>query len=455
MNRMDKKLYCGWSRTDITPQTAVSLAGYFNMRMWDKILDRLEARAVVFKQDRKFAGIINLDLVSAAQILIDRVWEKISDLTMFSKKNLIFCATHTHTGPEIRRNDWPGSPECIEQIAEAISQALRNAIDDLQPVDGMVQGETYDNRFCFNRRYWMKNGSVVTNPGKFNENILHPEGTTDPVIPMVGIKRDGKLALLIANIVNHSDTIGGNGVSADWPGFTRRIIESQMTAGSMFVPLIGCAGNINHFDVASSLDQTNYSEAERVGSGIAATIIAAMPGLKPCCEKTLENQFRECFCPAHEISDAEYNEAVATIEKYKDEPDAGNSSDITSEDLAQKVPKVLKYFAQQLIKVRDEGKNANFPLPGIFLNGVAIIGVPGEPFAEIGLEIRNKLFSDCRTLIAAHGPTGHTMLGGGYIPNFWNYNRGGYETQPRSNPFSVNASELLLDELRIMSKKKR
>ena len=447
---MSEQLFCGWSRTDITPTVPVSLAGYFNIRIWDKVLDRLEARAVVFKQGNKFAGIINMDLISSAQLLVDRVWEKIADLENFSKENLIFCSTHTHTGPEIRttQNYLPSSEECAEAIAEAISQALRQALNDLQPVDGMVHGATYDNRFIFNRRYWMKSGGVVTNPGKFNPDILRPEGTIDPEIPMVGIKRNGKLALLFANMVNHSDTIGGNGVSADWPGFTRRIIESQMPENFMFVPVIGTAGNINHFDVASNLNQTCYAEAERIGSGMAATILNALDTLKPCCDMPLETRFTEQFCPAHEISDAEYQAALDTVEKYKDEPDIHDASCLNSEDLAKGVPRVLKYFAQQVVIARDEPKNTNIPLPVIMLNGVAIVGVPGEPFVEIGLEIRKRIFNDYCTLIAAHGPSGNPKIGGGYMPNTWNYGRGGYETQARSNPYSCNASSLLFTALR-------
>ena len=450
---MSEQLFCGWARTDITPKVPVSLAGYFNIRMWDKVLDPLEARAVVFKQGAKYAGIVNLDLVSSAQILIDRVWPKIADLTMFSKENLLFCSTHTHTGPEIRSNHLTGSEECGEDIAEAIAQALRNALADLQPTDGMLQGETYDNRFIFNRRYWMKSGGVVTNPGKFNPDILRPEGTVDAEIPLIGIKRNGKLALLFANIVNHSDTIGGNGVSADWPGFTRRIIESQMAEDFMFVPIIGTAGNINHFDVTSHLNQTCYAEAERIGSGIAATILNAIDTMKPCCEMPLETRFTELYCPAHEVSDAEYAEAAATVEKYKDEPDVSKADDLTSEDLAKKVPKVLKYFAQQVLLLRDEPKNANFPLPVIMVNGTAFVGVPGEPFVEIGLEIRKRIFNDFRTMVAGHGPTGHAKLGGGYMPNSWNYGRGGYETTGRSNPFSCKASEMLLDAMNKMAKR--
>ncbi len=447
---MSEQLFCGWSRCDITPEVPVSLAGYFNIRIWDEVLDRLEARAIVFKQGNEYAAIINMDLVSSAQILIDRIWGKIADLTMFSEKNVIFCSTHTHTGPEIRRSDLAGSTECAEQIANAVAAALRGALADLQAAE-LVKGCTYDDRFIFNRRYWMKSGGVVTNPGKLNPDILRPEGTVDAEIPLLGVKRNGVLSLLFANIVNHSDTIGGCKVSADWPGFTRRIIESQMAENFMFVPVIGTAGNINHFDVSTDMDQTCYAEAERIGTGIASTVLKALDSLKPCCDMALETRFERVFCPAHEVSDAEYAAARATVEKYADEPDVSKADALTSEDLAKKLPKVLKYFAQQMMLLRDEPKNANFPLVGIFLGGAAFIGVPGEPFVEIGLEIRKKIFNDYHTLVAGHGPTGNAKLGGGYIPNSFNYNRGGYETEGRSNPFSIKGSELILDALRKMN----
>ena len=107
---MNEQLFCGWGRCDITPEVPVSLAGYFNIRIWDEVLDRLEARAIVFKQAGKYAAIVNMDLISSAQILIDRIWEKIADLTMFSEENLLFCSQSSHP----QTNSLPG-PESFQK----------------------------------------------------------------------------------------------------------------------------------------------------------------------------------------------------------------------------------------------------------------------------------------------------------------------------------------------------
>jgi hypothetical protein len=40
------------------------------------------------------------------------------------------------------------------------------------------------------------------------------------------------------------------------------------------------------------------------------------------------------------------------------------------------------------------------------------------------------------------------------MPNVWNYGRGGYETTGRSNPFSHQASVLLLNGYRKMAGRK-
>lgn len=445
---MSNEIYFGFARRNINPQVPISLAGYFNVRMWEKILDDIEVRALVLRQGGQFTAIVQFDLVTVSENLIQDFYAEIRDIKELNADNMIVTATHSHTAPEVRCNKPGSNPEYIAYAVKRAAEALREAASYLQ-VGTMVSGKTSDDRFGFNRRYWMKDGTVVTNPGKLNQDIDRPEGEMDPEIPLVGIKQDGKLKVLLANIVNHTDTIGGSDVSADWPGFMIKRLQAEMGEGSIVFPLIGCAGNINHFDVSTDMDQTCYAEAERVGNGYAETISAALGGLSAMADCTLTVKACEAVCGNREISPEERAEAEEIMEKYKDIPDSGDGANLTSEDLARKAPVVLKYFARTLLEGAAVAEDRIYRLVRISIGDVCIVSLPSEPFVEIGLEIKNKIFPDKLTMVVSHSNgTGSLQIAGGYIPNRWNYGRGGYETTPRSNPVSVKTSEILLAKVR-------
>lgn len=62
-------LLCGCAKRCITPQVPVSLAGYFDVRMWRAILDEIEVRAVVLQQQDRMAAIVQFDLITVIQRL--------------------------------------------------------------------------------------------------------------------------------------------------------------------------------------------------------------------------------------------------------------------------------------------------------------------------------------------------------------------------------------------------
>ena len=444
------KIEFGTARRCINPNVPVSLAGYFNVRMWDRVLDDLEVRAVVFKHGPDYAAVLHFDLVTVPLYLCDQILDGIhrAGITGLTRENLTLSATHTHTGPEVR-SQVPGfnpeyPPFAVRQTVDALCEAFRNLHEG-----ELLYGQTADSRFLFNRRYWLKNGHVMTNPGKLNPEIVRPEGEIDPEIPMLGIRQNGKLKILLCNIVNHTDTIGGNGVSADWNGFLRRILEKELGEGSMVCPLIGASGNINHFNVSTGCCQTCYAEAERIGTGYAETIRNALPMLREVEGDGMKTLFGEVAVMPREISEQEVAAARATVEKYADFSFDANT-DMTSEDLAKGTPSVLKYFAERLLKQAASREKMRLYLTGIaFGDSVAIASLPGEPFTEIGLMLRKGIFSGrvCLVPTLANG-TGSYRSGGGYIPNPWNYGRGGYEDTPRSNPYSRKTADALLAQWR-------
>lgn len=440
----------GLGRRVITPRKPVTLAGYFNVRPWEKILDDLFVRVAAFKQDGRWAFIIQFDLLYVKRELHAAVLRALADagIAAVRPENTIMTATHAHTAPEQAAEGEGCDPEYIPFAVSQTVEAMREALDDMAP-GTFEYGMVREHRFQFNRRFWMKNGSVITNPGKLNPGILYVEGEIDPEIPLLAARRDGKIKLLIANIVNHTDTIGGNDVSADWPGFLARDLAGRLDDDIFVIPLIGAAGNINHFDVSTDRPQASYAEAERIGRGYAAVIHEGLGKLRSF-EPSLRTVGAELVLPARRPDADEIAEAEAVMARYPDlNVDGLAGANLTSEDLASGSPLVLKFFAANLLEMA--GRTDQFPgwLTGIFFGPVAIASLPGEPFVEIGLALRKGLLSGVTAMAAslsngfgnAHGPVG-------YIPNIWNYGRGGYETAPRSNRVAKNSADLILQAWR-------
>ncbi len=447
------KVQYGTGRRCINPELPISLAGYFNKRMWDHVLDDIEVRAAVLKKDSGMAVIINFDLLCINKYLYDRVMAEIAGCGV-AEENLLICATHTHTAPDV--NGSPNSKAYCDFAAGKAAAALQDALNNL--ADGeMLGGMAEDLRFQFNRRYWMKDGKVVTNPGKLNPDILRPEGEIDPQIPMLAVRDDSGLKLLITSIVNHTDTIGGCGVSADWAGFMRRSLEADMAPGAMVLPMVGASGNINHFDVSTDMDQTCYAEPARIGNGYADTIRAMWDRLVPVAGNSIRCSGAVVKSQPRELDPAEIAEAKAVVAKFADVDTSkvGSEINLTSEDLAKGAPFALKYFAERLLILAEGTRDPEFRLSCMrFGDDAVIASLPSEPFVEIGLTLRRSVFNGKLCLVASHGNyNGGPDYGGGYIPNSWNYGRGGYETTPRSSGFSIHTGDILLDAWRELAKK--
>lgn len=425
-------LQMGHARRVITPEVPVSLAGYFNLRMWTGVLDDLLVQAVALGQGEQMAVLVQFDLVSASNEFMAAVREGCADIRTLAPENMLFTASHTHTAPEIRAFRRGGSAEFSRFVVTQAVAAVHQACESMEPVETAV-GEANDDRFAFNRRYWMADGAVVTNPPRRDPGIDKPEGPTDPAIGLVSFRRRDGDTVLLANIVNHADTTTGCLVSADWPGALRRRLEDSVP-GLSAVPLIGTSGNINHFDPSGPGEQSGPEAARRIGEGYAESILAALGALSPNPSPRLQATHSTFVTGPREIDQDELEAAKEDAARYKFD----DSVTLTSEDLATRSPAALKYFADSLLAVATDRRERQLELHALRLGDACILTLPGEPFVEIGLKIKDEIVRACPTLVAT---LNQDM---GYIPNRFNFGRGGYETTPRCSPYSVDTADHLL-----------
>ena len=405
----------------ITPPLGVGLAGYFSPRPNTGVLDDLFVRVCLFRQDGHTTGLVQWDLLESTSWMVDELRSQLAEVEIDYADDLVIGATHTHTAPEVRLARDAAHHFGLDFVLRQTVAAVQSAEMSLAPSRISVS-TVVCNPFAFNRRFWMKDGTVITNPGKRNPDIERPEGDVDREITVLRITQGGRLAGLLANIVNHTDTIGGDLVSADWPGFLERETSRRLGWQVPVLTLVGASGNINHFDVTSELDQASYEESRTIGEGYARIVAQAMEAEASPCEGALRSASMELPFHKREISPEVLARAKAVM--AEGEPEEGV---FTSEDLAKGAPGVLRYFAQQLIQYAAEeaGTIIPFRLSAIaFGNDLAIVSLPGEPFTEIGQAIKQA--SPFATTLVVTNANGYA----GYVCMPECYERGGYEPLP-------------------------
>lgn len=415
----------GFGEALITPRRGIPLAGYFTGRPNRGALDPLHVRACLFRCGTAVAGVLQYDLLEINTALYAAVQDALCAAGFSFGERLIIGATHTHAGPDLWQpsedSEASASAAMFARLVRQGVEAVRCAAANLGPAT-IHAGRVANNPFAFNRRYWMKNGGVVTNPGKLNPDIERPEGPVDREIGILKIVRDGAVAGLLVNVVNHTDTIGGYLVSADWPGFLARRLQKRFGRHVPVLTLVGTSGNINHFDVASEQSQTCYQEARRIGTGYADIIWRELADLPVLARVGLAAGTTRFALQKRQVTEADLDNARVLLNT-----DADDDAVLTSEDLARGAPAVLRYFAAELVAFAETaaGTVAELPLTAlVFGRELALVSLPGEPFVEIGQAIKRQ--SPCALTFVVSNANGSA----GYLPLRACYEHGGYEPLP-------------------------
>lgn len=434
----------GFAREDITPNCGLGLVGYFNERPNRGAYDRLSVKAAVFKCNDVCSAVVSYDLCFVTHDLVKRFKDAVAAAKLPCAGNVIYSATHTHTGPYTspcfgENEKELCNSEYIDELIVKTVNALKNACACLAPAE-LYTASTVCHSLAFCRRYIMKDGKTLTNPGKLNPDIEHPEDEIDSDVLILGVKQDGRLVCLLTNISNHTDTIGGDFVSADWPGAMEAEIQHELDCGIPVMALIAPQGNINHFNVKTDANQTSYAEARRIGKGYGQVVLSALYSLVKVDFDSINFVSSEFDAPYMQVTDEEYAEAKKVFEENKDATmEAGR--DFTSEDIAKRHPYVLKFFAQRLMSCRDNPiteKRVEETAVLSFGDKVAISTLPCEAFVEFTREIRNSSKYPM-TFVAALSQGEF-----GYIGMPHNYGNGGYETSPNRTVADRNLGPAML-----------
>jgi neutral ceramidase len=437
-----EKLAAQFKKVDITPTYPVRLAGYFNERVSDGVLDRLHLRLAVLARGESRLLFIQVDSCAVPTGDAEEIRNEIARRGPFKKHEIMLFTSHIHTGPDLV--GFFGLERDARYLAD-LKRWIVEAVASLDPREESLVAiaRTRYEGLAFNRRWWMKDGTVVTNPPKRSPERVKPEGGVDREANAIAF-RDGRggLQAFFVSVSNHTDTVGGTKITADWPGFMERHLRDLLGADIPVFPFLAPQGNINHLEFDSPRLQTNYEEAERLGRAYAEIVAASLPGARFIPVDRLEAREMIAAIPSREISESELRGAREVLERAG-ASGLGQGRDLTAEDLAKGDIAVEALFARELLRFA-ETKPAEYrvPLQAFKLGGVAFAAIPGEPFVEVGLALKAvKGYELIFPVALANGYFG-------YIPLPENFGRGGYETRPGSaSRLSVDAADRILAAL--------
>ncbi|MEM3019184.1 MAG: neutral/alkaline non-lysosomal ceramidase N-terminal domain-containing protein [Candidatus Bathyarchaeia archaeon] len=393
------------SKVEITPPVGIPLGGFAARTAPSQGLnDGLYAKALVLNDGRTTAILIVADVLTLPSEIVDGVRASVRRNLGVSPTNVMVAATHTHSGPE--------TLGIFTSLEDPLLRAYMKVLEaHLSGVASMAFNKTAEASFGVGK------GRV-----RIGFNRRKPEGPVDEELGV--IRLDGTLGVPKAALVNyscHPVVLGSENllISADYPGFMNRTLEGAMGGDFTSIFTNGADGDVNPISCKGYACHGSFRDAQRLGSILAGEAIKVL--------QESETFHDACIRTSSEVQwivlgEPPIAEAERSLKDEEERLEELRRKGAPQEDLARHEA-ILRYYLRNLELLRKEPKEMKVPIEVqiITINDVALIGVPGELFVEIGLEIKAK------------SPLKNTFIVGyaggyvGYMPTRKAFEEGGYE----------------------------
>ena len=416
----------GCSKVNITPPLGIPLIGSYG-KPSDDILDELYAKALVLNDGTNTVAIVSADLLyTPLEEITNPVRGIIKEKIGIPEQNILVCATHTHSGPEVftrtkvpREGRLPASQidqsylaTLIKKIAGSVFMAHKN----MGAVRiGAAKGEIPE--IVYNRRLKSADGSVrmaftlapevtatrriETGPKgsvkvTFALGPEEPELVFGPVDPEVWVLRvedmDGVIIGSLVNFGCHPVCIYpslSTSISADYPSYATQAVE-QMEGGICLFTL-GLAGNTVPI-------QRGVKPRQQIGKALGGEALRRLQ-LIPTTERvTLKALKKEIKFPTKKAA----------------LPNGSTDNDRTPDYVTTEI---------QVLKLGD----------------IYILGLPGEILVEVGLQIKKRAGLENLFIVTLSNDAV------GYVCHSQAYEEGGYEPGSGTN-LAKGAGEIMIKQ---------
>ena len=436
----------GYAEVNINPTLGIGIEGYYVPRFAKGYLDDLLASVLALECGGKRILMITADQIGFPTAISLRYRETIAAKCGVEKENIYLACSHTHTGPFV----VPGfgfevEPEPVHRYADFLETRLVDAstlaLADLKPARmGFITGYAPE-RVAYIRRYKMKDGSTCTCPPINDPNIDHPLGTLDQRVHVLRFDREGGESIVLVNYGLHADTIGGELLSSDWLGWMRRTVAKALD-GVKCICFVGCQGDVGSthvFPCGGDMNDTEISfdnemkspgMARFVGRALAGTVLQVYDKVEYIPVERINILHKAVKVGANKADPADLPRAHL----YKDLHEQGRDAEIPFE--AMELTTVVAE-AYRMCALENGPDYFELPMTGLQIGDVAFIGIGGEPFTDIGVQIKDT--EGWAMIMPCCIVNGYA----GYFPTASAFSEGGYEA--RSSKYQSNVAELLIN----------
>jgi hypothetical protein len=367
-------------------------------------------------------------------------------------------ATHNHSAPvtgELTGGGWMrdgmGSVEpYMAMVAEQLAGAAREARHALRPVS--VGHGSGSSPLAVNRRVGLPDGRI---------RVGHAwDGPVDQRVRVARLDGDGDLP--VATIVHYSAhptiTAGGNRhIHPEYPGPVRQVVEGAV--GGRCVFLQGTPGDIGPVETFVDHLEPYRRLGSMLGHDAAATALRA--GADPHCQRLAADQDPSTWLAFYEYAPPPATDTTVRVDRrivpMPVRADIGDPVALRAThadlrgDLWRAIERGASAFDVRELRVQTKGASmraeraevlgghGTFPLEihGTRIGPLAFIGVPVEPFIELGLAI------EAASPFAMTFVSGYTNGYRNYLPTAAEWHRGGYEID--ISAFAPEAGDLFVE----------
>ncbi len=435
---------CGFYEAETTPFLGAHIPGYYRTRVAEGVKSKLYAKALALQCDDKPIVIIGFDGLATTQALFDAVHKRINEFTELAPEQILIGATHCHTSARYTKSDEfnKNDPIYTEFLIRRLADVAILALQRMEEACGWY-GCTKVDGIAFIRNYLMKDGSIRTNPGRLNPDIVKPIGEVDEDYPFIIFKNSaGKPLGVLSSYAVHADTVAGNDYCGDYAGILSD--ELKKVYGHDFVSLflIGFCGNINHCNTAIESKDQPKPMWEHIGKKLAKAIVDNFDNLEELDVSSIGFIKKTIPVPKRQMPQEEIDLAKELLKQEGFDFDKVNIAEPDS-DLFKRAK------AGRVIAYADEMHEPALPVIQVLSIGDCLVyAMNGECYVEFQHYIKENSPSK-KNLFSSNSNGGVT----GYVPiKEMTEVPTLYEANLPSAVMLPGSSEMLVDELVDMAK---